>query len=108
MSYWVQISAGQGPAECMRAVWHIVKKFNDDVKQQNCQVEMLSAEKGIVAKSFKSVLLKIEGENIKLVREQWQGAICWKGKSPFRPNHKRQNWFVKISFLVPPQPSEID
>ena len=85
MSYWVQISAGQGPAECMRAVWHIVKKFNDDVKQQSCQVEMLSAEKGIAAKSFKSVLLKIEGDNIKLVREQWQGAVCWKGKSPFRP-----------------------
>ena len=108
MNCWVQISAGQGPAECMRAVWHILKKFNDDVQKHACKSELLSSESGCVNKSFKSVLLKIAGKEIKTLQQEWQGSVCWKGKSPFRPNHRRQNWFVQVNFISPPQESEID
>ena len=105
---WVQISCGQGPSECMRAVWHVLKKFAQEANEQNCSCEVLNAENGSVAKSFKSVLLKVSGEGIDSLRQQWEGAVCWKEKSPFRPHHKRSNWFVKVSFLAEPQKQDID
>jgi peptide chain release factor len=30
----------------------------------------------------------------------WCGTIQWTCKSPFRPNHKRQNWFIGVFPLV--------
>lgn len=29
-----------------------------------------------------------------------EGSIQWICKSPFRPNHKRKNWFVDVSMIL--------
>jgi len=95
MESWVQVSSGQGPTECMRAAWHLVRKLEVEAKELQCTVELLKAESGPEAKSFRSVLLKVKGNKLEQLQEKWQGTIQWKGKSPFRPFHKRQNWFVQ-------------
>lgn len=32
--------------------------------------------------------------------EEWQGTILWRStKNPYRPGHKRSNWFVGVNFF---------
>jgi peptide chain release factor len=31
----------------------------------------------------------------------WRGTVQWIARSPFRPEHKRKNWFVGIEILDP-------
>ena len=92
---FIQISAGQGPSECQRVVWHVYQKmlkaFSD--------LKIVTSEGGREKNCFRSLTLEIvDCENLEQLRAHWEGTVSWKGKSPFRPNHKRQNWFVKVDF----------
>ena len=51
-------------------------------------VEKCSSKHG-----FKSLLVQLEGDNAKAVSMNWTGAMLWQCQSPFRPKHKRKNWF---------------
>jgi peptide chain release factor len=31
----------------------------------------------------------------------WRGTVQWTARSPFRPEHKRKNWFVGVEILEP-------
>ena len=108
MDVWVQLSCGQGPAECQRAVWHVLKKFEKESKERHFSLELINAESGRECKTLRSVLLKLAGKNLQDFQESWQGSICWKAKSPFRPHHKRQNWFVQVTFLKQAAKEDID
>ena len=34
------------------------------------------------------------------VIDEWQGTILWRStKNPYRPGHKRSNWFVGVNFF---------
>ena len=48
-----------------------------------------------------SALLTIKGANLDAFLNNWQGTIQWIARSPFRPSHKRKNWFVGIETLEP-------
>ena len=37
---------------------------------------------------------------------QWNVSLQWVCESPFRPHHKRKNWFVDVSII--PEVKEID
>ena len=49
---------------------------------------------------FKSVLLQVDGTNAKLVPEAWSGVMQWTHPSPFRPKHRRKNWFFSGQVYV--------
>ena len=53
--------------------------------------------------TWKSALLALEGEGAEALAAGWEGTIQWIGKSPYRPNHKRKNWFVGVEVYTPPQ-----
>ena len=38
----------------------------------------------------------------------WRGTVQWIARSPFRPEHKRKNWFVGIQVLEPPAAAPFD
>ncbi len=38
----------------------------------------------------------------------WRGTVQWIAQSPFRPEHKRKNWFVGVEVLAPPSAAEFD
>lgn len=88
----LQISSGQGPAECELAV-----RFLFD-----------SLQKEFAGHSF-----KIKGTNVSKFCEGWtsvifetsanltflEGSVEWKCQSYLRPGHKRKNWFVDVSII---------
>ncbi|MBT3368980.1 MAG: peptide chain release factor H [Nitrospina sp.] len=103
-SRWLQITSGRGPEECCWVVYQIVQCITKEAKQYNMKVGMLEATVGAYPQTFKSVLLSLEGEKIDKFLKSWEGSIQWIGKSPFRPKHKRKNWFIGIKGLAQPDP----
>lgn len=93
---YIQISSGQGPVECQRVVWLVHKKLISGLNG----LKLFDSEKGYSKNCYKSITLACD-EQISLddIRENWLGTIQWRGPSPFRPNHKRKNWFVKVSLI---------
>lgn len=93
----VQISAGQGPAECRLAV---VKLFAA-LQEEYGDLEMVSETKGYEKGCLDSVRFQTEHDLSSL-----EGTVLWICKSPFRKNHKRKNWYVDVSII--PDTAEIE
>ncbi len=85
----VQISAGQGPAECRLAV----AKLFESLAKEYGDLTILSDTKD-------SIRFRTEHDLSGL-----EGTVLWICKSPLRKNHKRKNWFVDVSIL--PDKTEI-
>lgn len=94
----VQISAALGPAECELAVKYTLQEMQKEVKNLNIDLEIL--EMNDTKYGYSSLLLNID--NTESWLDTWLGTIQWTFQSPFRPNHKRKNWFVGINLLAPP------
>jgi peptide chain release factor len=86
----IQISSGQGPEECELAV----KKFADSLVAEFADTVIKSSSPGIHMGCCRSVLIETEQDLSFL-----DGSVKWICKSPFRPNHKRKNWFIDVSVL---------
>ena len=93
----IQLSSGQGPEECELAV----KKLADSLMKEFDGVEVVSQNPGQPKGCYSSILLSSKSDLSFLV-----GSIQWICKSPFRPNHKRKNWFVDVSVI--PELQEIN
>lgn len=89
----IQISAGQGPAECQLAV----AKLFQALKKEYGDLEVLSETKGTAKGCFEPIRFKTEHDLSGL-----QGTVLWICKSPYRQNHKRKNWYVDVS-VIPEQ-----
>lgn len=103
----IQISSGQGPSECQRVVYLVHEKILKELKSSGLTAQTVDLETGREKNCFKSITLFVDGE-LQDFREQWEGTIAWRGKSPFRPFHKRQNWFIKISFCSQKEADTLD
>ena len=86
----VQISSGQGPAECELAVC----KLFETLKKEYPDIEELSSHRSRNQGCLTSVLFFTERDLSHL-----EGSVQWICKSPFRPHHKRKNWFVDVSVI---------
>ena len=84
----LQISSGQGPAECELAVGKfalvLCEEFNNTAVKQKTS--------GINESCYKSIIIESECDLSFL-----DGTVKWICQSPFRPNHKRKNWFIDVS-----------
>lgn len=86
----IQISSGQGPSECELAV----SKLYDSLKKEYPDIERLSSNSGREKECFTSILFTTKRDLSEL-----EGSIQWICKSPYRPYHRRKNWFVDISII---------
>lgn len=86
----VQISSGQGPAECELAVG----KLYDALKREYADIELLKAHPSRFSDGYTSILFSTDKDLSEL-----EGTVQWICQSPFRPNHKRKNWFVDVSII---------
>ena len=86
----IQISSGQGPVECELAV----SKLLAALQKEFPDIEVLSTHKSKTEGCYTSVLFSTEQDLSFL-----EGSIQWICQSPFRPNHKRKNWFVDVSII---------
>ncbi|NLL04421.1 MAG: peptide chain release factor H [Clostridiaceae bacterium] len=97
---WIQISSGKGPDECELAVSLFFKAYEKECSQSGMEVKVLDAVPGSITGNYKSILLSIDRQNTdKLV----SGTIQWICKSPYRPNHKRKNWFINLEVFEEPE-----
>lgn len=103
----VQITAAQGPAECALAVSHVLRILSKEAAQFGLVLTVLEQDEGTESGTLNSVLLSLDGDNINTFLTEWIGSIQWTCQSPFRPRHKRKNWFVGVSvFDESPQQSD--
>lgn len=99
---WIQISAGKGPKECSLAVRLALEKLTDEAKSLGCVIDILESTGELSCKTIDSALLSVKGLNVNQLIKKWLGTIQWNCVSPFRPTHKRKNWFIAIHALTVP------
>ena len=89
----LQISSGNGPLECELAVG----KFLEALRAEIPDMQIISETKTKYANCYRSVAVSTD-----LDMSHLQGTIKWISKSPFRPKHKRKNWFVQVKPYAKP------
>lgn len=84
----LQISSGQGPVECELAVGKLAaalcKELDDAVIEQTTPGSRDGCYRSVVIESRHDISFL-------------DGSVKWICQSPFRPGHKRKNWFVDVS-----------
>jgi len=93
----VQISSGQGPAECELAVGKLFEVLNKEFKG----IKLVEARSARNEGCYTSILFTVT-EDVSFL----EGSVQWICRSPFRPNHKRKNWFVDVSII--PEAEEVN
>ena len=100
--YYIQITSGRGQVECCRVVVLIMNKIMEQAKGLGYKVELVEHEEGPENGCMFSATLAVEGEDIKSLKNEWEGSILWVAqKNRFRPWHRRKNYFVGVHFIKP-------
>ena len=86
----VQISSGQGPAECGLAVG----LFYRQLQKEGRDIRLIQSVRAKGDKGYSSILFETEEDMREL-----EGSVLWICRSPFRPKHRRKNWFIDVSVL---------
>jgi peptide chain release factor len=89
----LHLSSGQGPEECEWVVAQLVRVWAKEAEAAGLTCAPVEPVSGPAA----SVLLRITGPDATAFAAARTGTIRWIGTSPFRPLHKRKNWFVGCS-----------
>ncbi|WP_461536536.1 peptide chain release factor H [Spongorhabdus nitratireducens] len=89
----LQLSAGQGPEECARAVALGLRRLEAEAHSKQVRVKIIESQQGARSGTYKSVLVALEGEGSHSLAQQWTGSFLWICPSPYRPAHRRKNWF---------------
>ena len=106
---YIQITSGRGPVECCRVVVLVMNKIIKQAKSLGYEVEVVEHEDGFNDGCMFSATLAIEGDNIFSLKSEWEGSVLWVAqKNPFRPWHRRKNWFVGVHFFKPLQAGTIN
>lgn len=97
MKTYIQITGGRGPVECARAVALVAKEFQKECPEAKlADYEEHHTEPGC----FMSMTFSISEDQCQQIKEKWEGTVQWIAtKNPYRPNHKRKNWFVGVHFF---------
>ena len=105
---YIQITSGRGPVECCRVVVLVMNKIIDQAKSLGYEVEVVEHEDGPNDGCMFSATLAIESEHAISLKDEWEGSVLWVAqKNPFRPWHRRKNWFVGVHFFKPLQTGTI-
>ncbi|MBX9688242.1 MAG: peptide chain release factor H [Candidatus Obscuribacterales bacterium] len=106
MSIWIQISAGQGPEECCWVVGQLATVIENFVSSEGLSIDRIEEIAAANKNTFHSVVLSFDSDALTPSLNAWIGTVQWIGKSPFRPNHGRKNWFVDVSVLPLAEPTQ--
>ncbi|WP_428648246.1 peptide chain release factor H [Roseibium sp.] len=87
------ITSGDGPHECCLAVAHVLRRLEQEARDKNL---LFRAEIPGNLPEPPSALVSLTGEGAERLAMRWRGTVQWTCPSPFRPHHKRRNWFVGV------------
>ena len=100
MKTYIQITGGRGPVECARSVYLVTLKLIDAIGKEN--VEIVDCEPHNTEENcYMSFILSVDDKvDISKLKSEWFGTVqLISTKNPYRPNHKRKNWFVGVNFF---------
>ena len=107
--YYIQITSGRGPVECCRVVVLVMQKIIGQAKSLGFNTEIIEHEDGPQDGCMFSATLSVASEDIAPFIKEWEGSVLWVAqKNPFRPWHRRKNWFVGIHFFKPMEYNKTD
>lgn len=86
----IQISSGQGPAECELAVGLLYR----ELQKEYTDIKTVSSKAGSRGRGFSSIVFETKSDLGEL-----EGSVLWICSSPYRTGHKRKNWYIDISVL---------
>ena len=99
---YIQITSGRGPVECCRVVVLIMQKIIEDASRLGLLAEIAEHQDGPQSGCMFSATLVITGEKTEAFTKGWEGSILWIArKNPYRPWHRRKNWFVGVHSFKP-------
>ena len=109
MKVYVQITSGRGPIECCRVVTLVADKIIKDWKGKLTIVdyEPYNTESGC----YLSMTLcgDLSNEEKAALESKWKGSVLYIAtKNPYRPNHKRKNWYVGVNTFTEVDTIQID
>src|ERR1700756_4247115 len=91
---WLHITAGQGPAECAWAVVKVLEQIQEEASALSIEFKTVEMIPGSEPGTAHSALIFISGGmSLQSFAASWIGTIQWTARSPFRPEHRRRNWF---------------
>ena len=109
MKVYIQITSGRGPIECCRVVTLIADKI---IKDWKGKLTIVDYEPHNTEKScFLSITLcgDLSNEEKSALESKWKGSVLYIAtKNPYRPNHKRKNWFVGVNTFTEVDTIQID
>ena len=106
---WIQVTAGKGPVECAWAVIQVLERFLEEAATAGLRATTIEIEPGPESGTAQSALIAVSGAGeMESFLAAWRGTVQWIARSPFRPEHKRKNWFVGIEVLEPVEDTRFD
>jgi len=76
----LQLSAGQGPVECCKAVGLALKTIEKQCREKGIKLDIVETIATKERDCFKSALLQLDSkkeDSAKKIAESWQGAMLW-------------------------------
>lgn len=97
MKQYIQITAGRGPVECARAVTHVARELTKAIPS----LQLTDCEPhNQVDGCYMSMTFASDTPIPQSIVNEWQGTVLWHStRNPYRPGHKRSNWFVGVNFF---------
>ena len=89
------VTAGDGPRECRRAVSLCLGRLEREALRGGLYVDIVQDEtEG--SDEIASALVTLRGSDVEQFARRWIGTVQWIANSPYRPHHRRRNWFIGI------------
>lgn len=106
MQILLQITSARGPVECCWVVALLTEMLLADAARNGIAAAVIDEENGSEKGTLTSALIHLDGGNyVSAFAALYIGTIQWIAQSPFRPEHKRKNWFVGVNPISVPTPS---
>ena len=93
------LTSGDGPRECRRAVMLVLQRMKKEAMGLKISLEATLAG-DTDTDDHASAIIRLTGSASGQLAQRWTGTIQWTAQSPFRPHHKRKNWFVGVFELA--------
>ena len=106
VTVWLQLSAGYGPPECTWVVARLLDALLVEAGAAGVTAACLDRCAGALADTLRSALVELSEGPCEEFAAAFAGSVLWVGRSPFRPEHRRHNWFVQVTRVVPPETEE--
>ena len=86
----LQISSGQGPAECSVGVEKLCKALLKEFDGSR----IVSVNEDYSGNGYKSAVMEFSEDVTSL-----EGTVLWVWKSTIRPGHRRKNWYMDVHVI---------